>query len=160
MLATSNQQYKDMVQIANNMRQMRENGIEFDENNYNAQLDEIHNNLKRNVDSVIQQAINGFSSDQIAGMIDSPEALQKLQNKYLDMIDTSVMGMTNRSIANLQTMQEVYKGRIADAQQQYQAYQESMQQYQKTQAEQQATFQKNQNTLNKDMSSALGYYVD
>lgn len=91
MLATSNQQYKDMVQIANNMRQMRENGIEFDENNYNAQLDEIHNNLKRNVDSVIQQAINGFSSDQIAGMIDSPEALQKLQNKYLDMIDTSVM---------------------------------------------------------------------
>ena len=91
MLATSNQQYKDMVQIANNMRQMRENGIEFDENNYNAQLEEIHNNLKRNVDSVIQQAINGFSSDQIAGMIDSPEALQKLQNKYLDMIDTSVM---------------------------------------------------------------------
>ena len=80
-----------MVQIANNMRQMRENGIEFDENNYNAQLEEIHNNLKRNVDSVIQQAINGFSSDQIAGMIDSPEALQKLQNKYLDMIDTSVM---------------------------------------------------------------------
>lgn len=63
--------------------------------------------------------------------------------------------MTNRSIANLTTMQEVYKSRIADAQQQYQAYQESMQQYQKTQAEQQATFQKNQNTLNKDMSSAL-----
>ena len=160
MLATSNQQYKDMVQIANNMRQMRENGIQFDENNYNAQLQEIHNDLKRNVDSVIQQAINGFSGDQIAGMIDSPEALQKLQNKYLDMIDTSVMGMTNRSIANLQTMQEVYKWRIATAQQEYQAYQESMQQYQAQQAEQQATFQKNQNTLNKDMSSALGYYVD
>jgi hypothetical protein len=52
-------------------------------------------------------------------------------------------------------MQEVYKGKIATAQQEYQAYQESMAQYQKQQAEQQATFIKNENTLNKDMSEAL-----
>jgi hypothetical protein len=57
-------------------------------------------------------------------------------------------------------MQEVYKGKIATAQMEYKAYQDSMAQYQKQQAEQQATFAKNENTLNKDMSQALGYYVN
>jgi len=155
MLTTSEQQFQDMVKIQNNMKQMRELGIQFDTNAYQAQLDQIHTELKRNVDSVIQDAINGFSADQMSGMIDSPESLQKLQDKYNSMIDQSVMGLTNKSIANLQTMQEVYKGKIATAQQEYQAYQESMAQYQKQQAEQQATFLKNENTLNKDMSEAL-----
>ncbi len=160
MLTTSEQQFQDMVKIQNNMKQMRELGIQFDTNAYQAQLDQIHTELKRNVDSVIQDAINGFSADQMSGMIDSPESLQKLQDKYNSMIDQSVMGLTNKSIANLQTMQEVYKGKIATAQQEYQAYQESMAQYQKQQAEQQATFIKNENTLNKDMSEALWYYVN
>lgn len=160
MLTTSEQQFQDMVKIQNNMKQMRELGIQFDTNAYQAQLDQIHTELKRNVDSVIQDAINGFSADQMSGMIDSPESLQKLQDKYNSMIDQSVMGLTNKSIANLQTMQEVYKGKIATAQQEYQAYQESMAQYQKQQAEQQATFLKNENTLNKDMSEALWYYVN
>jgi len=160
MLATSDQQFKDMVQIQNNMKQMRELWVEFDENAYNAQLDQIHTDLKRNVDSVIQQAINGFSADQMAWLIDSPESLQRLQDKYGSMIDQSVMWLTNKSIANLQTMQEVYKGKIETAQMEYKAYQESMAQYQKQQYEEEKTFRENELKVSPELSKANNIYVN
>ena len=149
MLIQSEQTFQELKNIESEYQKMRESGVEFNANAFEEQMRWLQKQLTDSVDASIIQAMQWFDSEAALASIDSPKKLFDLQQKYLDMVDTSVEWITNRQVNEMKNLQTRY----ADYAKQYA---EDL----KQQKEQQAEFTKNKNTLNENMSKAVGYYVD
>ena len=149
MLIQSEQTFNELKTIESEYKKMRDSGVEFNANAFEEQMRTLQKQLTDSVDASIIQAMQWFDSEAALASIDSPKKLFDLQQKYLDMVDTSVEGITNRQVNEMKNLQTRY----ADYAKQYA---EDLKQRQTQQAE----FTKNKNTLNENMSKAVGYYVD
>lgn len=149
MLMQSEQTFQELKNLESQAKTMREAGLQMNANQYEEQMRQLQKQLTDSVDASIIQAMQWFDSEAALASIDSPKKLFDLQQKYLDMVDTSVEGITNRQVNEMKNLQTRY----ADYAKQFA---EDLKQRQTQQAE----FTKNKNTLNENMSKAVGYYVD
>ena len=149
MLMQSEQTFQELKNLESQAKTMREAGLQMNANQYEEQMRQLQKQLTDSVDASIIQAMQWFDSEAALASIDSPKKLFDLQQKYLDMVDTSVEGITNRQVNEMKNLQTRY----ADYAKQFA---EDLKQRQTQQAE----FIKNKNTLNEKMSKALWYYVD
>jgi len=149
LLTQSEQTFQQLKQVEEEYKSLRQSGVEFNANQFEEQMRRLQKDLTDSVDASIIQAMSWFDAESALASIDSPKKLFELQQKYLDMVDTSVEWITNRQVnemKNLQTRYADYAKQYADDL--------------KQEKEKQAEFTKNKNTLNEAMSKAVGYYVD
>ena len=149
MLMQSEQTFQELKNLESQAKTMREAGLQMNANQYEEQMRQLQKQLTDSVDASIIQAMQWFDSEAALASIDSPKKLFDLQQKYLDMVDTSVEGITNRQVNEMKNLQTRY----AD-------YAKQFAEDLKKRQTQQAEFIKNKNTLNEKMSKALWYYVD
>lgn len=149
LLTQSEQTFQQLKQVEDEYKSLRQSGVEFNANQFEEQMRKLQKDLTDSVDASIIQAMQWFDAESALASIDSPKKLFELQQKYLDMVDTSVEWITNRQVNEMKNLQTRY----ADYAKQYA---EDL----KQEKEKQALFTKNKNTLNEAMSKAVGYYVD
>lgn len=141
--------HSELITMQENGQKLRDLGIEFDENQFNKQMQDMEYQMNDQVDKVVQQALQGFNSQMMLWQVDSPAKLNELTNKWLDSIDMDVTNVTNRQmwmitnmISQYKTLADEAKTRLAED------------------AKQKSEYQKWTNTVNEAMSKVKGYYVD
>lgn len=141
--------HSELVTMQENGQKLRDLGIEFDENQFNKQMQDMEMAMNDQVDRSIQQALQGFNAQMMLWEIDTPAKLNALTNKWLDSIDMDVTNITNRQMWMIGNMINQYKTLADEA---------------KTRlaedAKQKSEYQKWANTVNEAMSKVKGYYVD
>lgn len=141
--------HSELVTMQENGQKLRDLGVEFDENQFNKQMQDMEYQMNDQVDKVVQQALQGFNSQMMLWQVDSPAKLNELTSKWLDSIDMDVTNVTNRQMWVITNMINQYKTLADEA---------------KTRlaedAKQKSEYQKWTNTVNEAISKVRGYYVD
>lgn len=135
-LTQAEQTFWQLKQMEQNAAQMRELGIKYDAEAFEKEIDDIQYKLDQQVSKAVQDKVNEFNT--IAWWVDTLEELEKVKGTMMQELDKSIANIAISNQADRQLILDRYNEVI------------------KTSEE----FVKNKNTVNKEMSTALWYYVD
>lgn len=135
-VSTAEQTFRELVQVEDNLRTIQKLWVEYNAQAFEKQMSDLQDKLDTQVGTVLQWVITDFNKE--AQGIDTMDELNALREKWLDTADTSLEAITNRNFIDRQNRIEQFQQIIADKK----------------------TSIQNSNTLNKDMSTALWYYVN
>lgn len=102
------------------------------------QIKDLSDQLDQNVNTAIQDAMNGLSAADIAGKIDTPEEVWALRGTLFQNLDKQIAGQIVGNAADRKLIIDQYNQTIATSE----------------------AFVKNKSIINEPMSKAMGYYVD
>lgn len=102
----------------------------------------MQEDLNRNVNQQVQNALNDMSVADMAGELDTIDGIRQFKRSLLEKLDNNISGYTQSS---MQQMQYVTEKQMEIAQQAEQRVME---------------YNKNKNTVNQEMSAIQGFYVD
>lgn len=135
-VSTAEQTFRELVQVEDNLKTIQKLWVEYNAQAFEKQMSDLQDQLDTQVSTALQWVITDFNKE--AQGIDTMDELNALREKRLDTADTSLEAITNRNFIDRQNRIEQFQQIIADKK----------------------TSIQNSNTLNKDMSTALWYYVN
>jgi len=131
------------------MKENRALGQEANVEVFSRQMKLLQDDLDSKVNKSIQGALNQFNSAELEWKLDTIPEIEAFQQQLYAQLDWDLSSIMDTNIEARKFLIDRYD-RLAESQK------EQMQ----AQAQAQADYQKNANTLNKDMSNALGYFVN
>lgn len=135
-VSIAEQTFRELVQVEDNLKTIQKLWVEYNAAAFEKTMSDLQDQLDTQVSTVLQWVITDFNKE--AQGIDTMDELNALREKWLDTADTSLETITNRNYLERQNRIEQFQQIIADKKLSIQ----------------------NANTLNKDMSTALWYYVN
>ena len=142
MIQDATQKYADLKTIETKVAQIRQLWIDMDTSQYEKQMADIADDLNMKVWFQIQNAMNEFTSADLAGQLDTIDGVTQFRRSLLEKLDANISGYTEGSMKQMQYVTQQYDKLAEDAQKRIE---------ERT---------KNSNTVNTDLSTAKGYYVD
>ncbi len=127
----------------------RELGQEKNSEIFTRQIKILQDDLDSKVNKTVQSALNEFTSAELAGKLDTIPEIEAFQQQLYAQLDWDLSSIMDTNIEARQFLIERYD-KLAESQKAAMANKEK--------AEAEAL--KRKNTLNKEMSQALGYYVN
>ena len=128
--------FAQLVQTKDNEETMRKLSDKFDASSFEKQMSDLQDKLNSQVSVSVQAAINSFVNQ--SWKVDTVDEVNQLRNKILNEATTSIEWLTLWAVQQKQLVLDTFNSAIADAKEKA----------------------KNSNTVNKEMSSAMWYYVD
>ena len=148
-VATAEKTYNNILEVD---RLMKENRALWQEANveiFSRQMKLLQDDLVSKVNKSIQWALNQFNSAELEGKLDTIPEVEAFQQQLYAQLDWDFSSIMDTNIEARKFLIERYD-KLAESQK------EQMANAEKAKVER----EKNKNTLNKDMSNALGYFVN
>lgn len=141
--------YRNIVEVERLMSENRTLGQQSNAEQYSRQLEILQDDLDGKVNKVLQGALNEFSAKEMEWKLDTIEEIEAFQQQIYSQMDNDISSLTDINLEARKFLIERYDALAKDQKEQMLAKQKA-----------DAELEKNKNTLNKDMSNALGYYVN
>ena len=140
---------KNIIEVERLQKANRELWQEKNAEIFTRQIKILQDDLDSKVNKTIQWALNQFNSAELEWKLDTIPEIEAFQQQLYAQLDWDLSSIMDTNIEARQFLIERYD-KLAESQK------AQMQANEKAKAD----YQKNSNTLNKDMSEALGYYVN
>ena len=140
---------KNIIEVERLQKANRELWQEKNAEIFTRQIKILQDDLDSKVNKTVQWALNQFNSAELEGKLDTIPEIEAFQQQLYAQLDWDLSSIMDTNIEARQFLIERYD-KLAESQK------AQMQANEKAKAD----YQKNSNTLNKDMSEALGYYVN
>ena len=140
---------KNIIEVERLQKENRVAGQEKNAEIFTRQLKILQDDLDGKVNKKVQGALNEFTSAELAGKLDTIPEIEAFQQQLYAQLDGDLSSIMDTNIEARQFLIERYD-KLAESQK------AQMQAKEKATAE----YKKNANSLNKDMSNALGYFVN
>lgn len=148
-VALAQKTYDDVVKIDQLNKANRQLGQESHAIQFTRQMTQLQDDLDSKVNKTIQWALNQFNAAELKGKLDTIPEIEAFQQQLYAQLDWDLSSIMDTNIEARKFLIDRYD-RLAESQK------EQMQATAKAESE----YQKNANTLNKEMSNALGYFVN
>lgn len=140
---------KNIIESERLAKENRELGRESNAEVFTRQMKILQDDLDGKVNKTVQSALNQFNSAELEGKLDTIPEIEAFQQQLYAQLDGDLSSIMDTNIEARKFLIERYD-KLAESQKAQMT----------EQAKQKAEYEKNANTLNKDMSNALGYYVN
>ena len=150
----------DIKRLEANKQTMMKLGMEFDSKQFEEQIFQINQKMKKEIDASILSAIQGFTSEQMRGYLDTPQKMFEAQNRYLNSVDNSVTGITNRTVQQLKARQDFYAKQAETNMKLLEEDRKTKETMRQEQVQADIEFKKQANTVNEKLSAQTGYLTD
>lgn len=148
-VALAQKTYDDVVKIDQLNKANRQLGQESHAIQFTRQMTQLQDDLDSKVNKTIQWALNQFNAAELKGKLDTIPEIEAFQQQLYAQLDWDLSSIMDTNIEARKFLIDRYD-RLAESQK------EQMQAQQKAKEE----MKKRANTLNKEMSNALGYFVN
>lgn len=148
-VALAQKTYEDIAKIDQLNKANRSLGQESHSLQFTRQLQLLQDDLDSKVNKSIQGALNQFNAAELKGKLDTIPEIEAFQQQLYAQLDGDLSSIMDTNIEARKFLIERYDA-LATEQKNAIAAEEKAK----------AEFEKNANTLNKDMSNALGYFVN
>ena len=148
-VALAQKTYDDVVKIDQLNKANRALGQESHALQFTRSMTQLQDDLDSKVNKGIQSALNQFNAAELKGKLDTIPEIEAFQQQLYAQLDGDLSSIMDTNIEARKFLIERYD-KLAESQKTQMANAE------KAKAEQ----EKRANTLNKDMSNALGYFVN
>jgi len=150
----------DIKRLEANKQTMMKLGMEFDSKQFEEQIFQINQKMKKEIDASILLAIQGFTSEQMRGYLDTPQKMFEAQNRYLNSVDNSVTGITNRTVQQLKARQDFYAKQAETNMKLLEEDRKTKETMRQEQVQADIEFKKQANTVNEKLSLQTGVLTD
>ena len=148
-VALANKTYDDVVKIDQLNKANRALGQESHALQFTRQMTQLQDDLDSKVNKGIQSALNQFNAAELKGKLDTIPEIEAFQQQLYAQLDGDLSSIMDTNIEARKFLIERYD-KLAESQKTQMANAEKAKQEQEKRA----------NSLNKDMSDALGYFVN
>ena len=140
---------KNIIEVERLQKENRALGRESNAEVFSRQMKILQDDLDGKVNKTVQSALNQFNAAELEGKLDTIPEIEAFQQQLYAQLDGDLSSIMDTNIEARQFLIERYD-KLAESQKTQMA----------EKAKQKAEYEKNANTLNKDMSNALGYFVN
>ena len=137
-VADAERVFMNLKKLETDKESMRTLGLEYAANAFERQMVQMQNDLNANVNMAIQEALNWLNAAEMKGEIDTVEDVEKLRGTLFQNLDKAIAWKVVANATDRKLIIDRYNQVIAE----WEAY------------------VKNKSVVNKDLSTAMWYYID
>jgi len=137
-VADADRVFMNLKRLETDKESMRTLWLEYDANAFERQMVQMQNELNTNVNVAIQEALNWLNAAEMKWEMDTVEDVERLRGTLFQNLDKAISGKVIANATDRKMIIDRYNQVIAEWE----------------------AFVKNKSVVNKDLSSAMWYYID